>query len=82
MPNIDIGLAGIAAAIVAQGRPDDQVVEAVAIDIAGRRDAPARVVAGRIALDDEALGRVSVVRSITWRPPTSVPKPEAVPNTT
>ena len=53
----DIGLAGIDAAIVAARRADDEVVKSVAIDVAGRRDAPARIVAGGIALDDEPVGR-------------------------
>ena len=65
-----IGLAGIVAAVVAAVRPDDQVGEAVAVDVARRGDAVAGVVARRIALDDEAVGRrESVVRSITCRPP-------------
>ena len=50
-----IGLAGIAAAVVAVGRADDQVVEAVAVDVAGRGDAAAGLVAVGIALDDEAV---------------------------
>ena len=47
-----IGLAGNFAAVVTAGRADDQVGEAVAVHIASRRDAPARPVPPRIALDD------------------------------
>ena len=39
---------------VAARRADDQVVEAVAVDVAGRRDRDARIVAGILAEDDEA----------------------------
>ena len=53
----DIGLAGIGAAIVAVRRADDEVVEAVAVDVAGRGDAAARLVVGGVALDDEPVGR-------------------------
>jgi hypothetical protein len=53
----DIGFARIGAAIVAIACADDDVVEAVAVDVAGRGDTPARLVAGGIALDDEAVGR-------------------------
>ena len=51
----DIGLAGIAAAIVAIFCPDDEVGKAVAIDVAGGRDAVARPVVQRIAQDPESL---------------------------
>ena len=53
----DIGFAGVRAAIVATGSPDDDVVEAVAIDIARRGDAATRQVACCIALDDEPVCR-------------------------
>ena len=36
--------------------PNDQVVEAVAVDVAGRRHRGAGVVAGLLAVDDEAAG--------------------------
>ena len=57
----DIGLAGIVAAadVAARARrADEEVVEAVAVDIAGRGDAAARMVVVDIALDDEAVGRI------------------------
>ena len=50
-----IGLAGAAATVVATGRANDEIVEAVAIDVSGRRNAAARKVIGRITLDLEAL---------------------------
>ena len=50
-----IGLTGIVAAIIAKGRPDDHIIEAIAIHISSGGDAIARPVVRRIALDDEPL---------------------------
>ena len=50
-----IGLARRGAAIVSKTRPDDEILEAVAIDVPRRGNADAGPVTGRIALDDEAL---------------------------
>src|SRR5262249_3381531 len=67
----DVGLAGEAAARAAIGRADDQVVEVIPVDVAGRRDAPAGKVARRTALDDEAVGR-GEIGEIDDRPARSV----------
>ena len=81
LAGLDAGTAGA----IAIRRPDDEVVEAVAVDVAGRGDRNAGLiavvldVAGPVvlALDDEAAvaGRTAA-RSI------SAAKPEALPNTT
>ena len=51
----DIGLASVVSAIVAAISPDDQIVDAIAIDVAGVGDAAPGLIVCRIALDDEAV---------------------------
>ena len=53
-PPNHVGLAGIVAAVIAIVGPDDQIGVAIAIDIPGRRNRPAKLITRRIALDDEA----------------------------
>ena len=53
LARVGLGVAGR----VAEWSPDDQVVEAVAVDVAGRRHRTARLVACVGAEDAEALGR-------------------------
>ena len=68
--------AGVAGAI-AVGSPDDEVVEAVAVDVAGRGDRIAGVIARVLAMDDEApvAGRDRGEVDLGG-------KPRALPNTT
>ena len=47
---VDAGVAGA----VAEPRPDDEVVEAVAVDVAGRGDRNAGLIGRVLAMDDEA----------------------------
>src|SRR5688572_24353932 len=54
----DVSLAGVVAAVVAIWRADDDIAEAVAVNVRGGGDAAARKVAGGIAFDSEAaVGR-------------------------
>ena len=59
----NVGLAGPVAAVLAIGRTDEQIIEAVAVDIAGRRDAGTGHItivihpAALISLYNEALTR-------------------------
>ena len=55
LPEDDIGFTRIAAAIVAIGRADDQIVDAVAIDVARAGDAERQPVVGIVAADNEPL---------------------------
>ena len=75
-----IAVAGTSRAVagaVGAMRPDDQVVEAVAVDVAGRGDRASRNVVRLLALDDEAaVPAATSARSI------AAPKPPALPNTT
>ena len=75
-----VAVAGIVACVagaVAVGCPDDEVVEAVAVDVARRGDRNAGVVARILAMDHEAaVAGGDAARSI------SAAKPEALPNTT
>ena len=76
----DIAVARIAACVagaVGVECPDDQVVEAIAIDVAGRGHRNAGVIARVLAMDDEApVPAATAARSI------SAAKPDALPNTT
>jgi hypothetical protein len=53
----DVGPARIGAAVDAEGRADDQIVDPVVVDVTDRRRAGACLIIGPIALDDEALSR-------------------------
>ena len=59
-----IGFAGIRTPVTGEWRPDDQVVEAVAIDVPGRRETPAGTVT--ISMEDEALLGAEV-RQVNYR---------------
>ena len=77
MPEHHIGRAGHGAAAAVAGSADDQVVDAVAIDVARRRHRAAGVVACVLALDLEAAGAGGDVVEIDGRG-----EPARVPNTT
>src|SRR4029453_19373166 len=75
-----VGVACIVACVAgatATSCPDDEVIEAVAVDVAGRGDRKAGLVVHVLAMDDEApLPAATAARSI------AAAKPEALPNTT
>ncbi|GAG66345.1 unnamed protein product, partial [marine sediment metagenome] len=54
-PEHHIGLARAIATVIAKPCADDQIVKAIAVDIAGGRDADACLVSIEIALDDKTL---------------------------
>ena len=50
-----IGFPGAIPAVIIVRRADDEIVEAVAVDVAGRGDAAAQLIVGGVASDDEAV---------------------------
>src|SRR5687768_8724792 len=54
----DVGGAGVGAGVVLAGGADDDVVDAVAVDVAQGRDPDAEVVARELTIDLEAVGSV------------------------
>ena len=70
-------LVACVAGAVGDRSPDDQVVEAVAVDVAGRGDRIAGLIARVLAMDDEAAVAGSDRGEVDL-----AAKPEALPNTT
>ena len=60
---------GVNAAVIAGIRADDEIGEAVAVDVAGRRDAAAEPVALGVAGDDEARRRRGEVSEVDFLAP-------------
>ena len=54
----NVGLAGVTMGVVAEHRADDNVGEAVAIDIAGAGNAPAQLIGWDVVAGDEEAGRL------------------------
>ena len=58
------GIVSCVAGAIRVGSPDDDIVEAVAVDVAGRRHRGAGVVSHVLAMDDEAAGPGGHIRQI------------------